>query len=93
MNYLKVKHWSQFQHYKKRTPPWIKLYNDLLNDYDFIRLPDASKLHLVLIWLLASQMENKIPNDTDFIKRKIMVEGDVDLKPLIDNNFIEEYSE
>ena len=53
MNYLRVKNWEKFQHYKDRTPPWIKLYRDLLNDYEFSCLQDASKAHLMLIWLLA----------------------------------------
>ena len=38
---------SGFQHYKDRSAPWIKLYNELLDDYRFAVLPDASKWHLV----------------------------------------------
>lgn len=41
--FLRVKNFDRFQHYKDRTPPWIKLYNDLLDDYDFSCLPDAEK--------------------------------------------------
>ena len=57
MNYLRVNNWKKFQHYKDRNPPWIKLHRDLLRDYDFICLQDASKMQLILIWLLASQMD------------------------------------
>src|SRR5690606_19747530 len=35
--YLTVKNFERFQHYKDRNPPWIKLYNDLLDDYEFGR--------------------------------------------------------
>ena len=30
-----VKNWDEFQHYKDRNPPWIKLHNHLLDDYEF----------------------------------------------------------
>ena len=88
MNYLQVKNWEKFQHYKDRTPPWIKLHRDLLNDYNFSCLQDASKLHLMLIWLLASQLDNKIPNDAAWIARRINVSDDIDLNDLIDNGFL-----
>lgn len=51
---LQPKHWKQFQHYKHRTPPWIKLNRSLLDDYDFHGLPDASKALAPLLWLIAS---------------------------------------
>ena len=60
---LSVKNFEQYQHYKDRKPPWIKLYNDVLDDYAFEVMPDASKAHLMLIWLLASRTDNRIPND------------------------------
>ena len=52
---LRVKNWTEFQHYKDRDPPWIKLHRGLLDNRDFHRLtPLAGKL-LPLIWLLASE--------------------------------------
>jgi len=93
MKYIRVKNWDDFQHYKDRNPPWIKLYNRLLSDYDFCCLPDASKLQLMLLWLLASQIDNKIPADVDWVKSKIMVRGKVDLQALISSGFIELYQD
>ena len=61
MKYLRVKNWGRFQQYKDRTPPWIKLHTDLLDNYEFSALHDASKAHLILIWVLASKVDNKIP--------------------------------
>ena len=86
--YLMVKNWESFQHYKERNPPWIKLHRDLLRDYDFLCLQDASKMQLILIWLLASQMNNKIPADANFIKTQIGIKGDLNLKELIDKGFL-----
>ena len=88
MKYLHVKNWEDKQHYKDRCPPWIKLHRDLLNDYEFSCLQDASKLHLMLIWLLASQMDNKIPADPNFIKERIGIKGEIDLKSLVSKGFL-----
>jgi hypothetical protein len=86
--YLSVNGWSKFQHYKNRTPPWLKLHRDLLNNYTFRDLPDASKAHLIMIWLLASQLDNVIPDDAEWIRERINCNEKVDLKVLIDNGFI-----
>jgi len=89
VQYIKVRNWDKFQHYNKRNPPWIKLHSELLASYDFNCLQDASKAHLVLIWLLASQTENKIPNDPTWIQKKIGSEKKPDTKLLIDEGFLE----
>lgn len=88
MEYLQVKNWENFQHYKDRTPPWIKLYNHLLDDFEFSCLPDASKAHLLSIWLLASRTGNKIPNNPKWIGNKINATDDVDIELLIESGFI-----
>jgi hypothetical protein len=85
---FRVKNFEKFQHYKDRSPPWIKLYNELLDDYDFGRLDDASKAHMILIWLLASRSDNKIPWDAEWIGRKIGSQSPVDLEFLKDSGFI-----
>jgi hypothetical protein len=89
MEYLRIKNWDKFQHYRNRTPPWIKLHRDLLNDYDFSCLQDASKLQIMLIWLLASQLDNKIPNDPAWVRLRIHVDDKVDLNALIKCGFLE----
>ena len=88
MSYFRVKNFEKFQHYKDRSPPWIKLYNELLDDYDFGLLPDASKMHLIAIWLLASRSENKIPFDPKWISKRINATERVDLQLLVDRGFI-----
>jgi len=89
MDFFSVKNWDELQHYKDRAPPWIKLYNHLLDDYEFACLQDASKLHLVLIWLLASRNNNRLPFNARWIKQRIGVDGDVDLNELAAMGFIE----
>jgi hypothetical protein len=54
---LTPKNWDTFQHYKDRAPAWIKLHRGLLDDYEFSRLPLASRALAPLLWLLASEYE------------------------------------
>jgi len=88
MQYLKIKNWEDFQHYKDRNPPWIKLHRTLLTDYEFNCLQDASKLHLMLIWLLASQTGNRIPNDPRYLQHAMHLDSPPNLKELIDKGFL-----
>ena len=61
---LTVANWKRFQHYGKRRPPWIKLHRTLLDDYEYIQLPDASAALAPRLWLLASETEDGIlPDD------------------------------
>lgn len=86
--FLAVKNFERFQHYKDRKPTWIKLYNDLLDDYDFCALPDSSKWLAIGLWLLASRSDNRIRNDPVWIGRMIHATEAVDVRPLIDAGFL-----
>ena len=88
--FFQIVNFKRFQHYKDRNPPWIKLYNSLLDDYEFSCLQDASKSHLILLWLLASRFGNRIPWDEKWIQRRIVASQPIRLKPLQDAGFIEE---
>jgi hypothetical protein len=91
--YFRVKNFERFQHYKDRNPLWIKLYNELLDDYEFGRLSDASKWHLCAIWLLASRYQNRIPLDSKWIQGRINGTEKVDLATLEKSGFIEHIPE
>lgn len=54
---LTPKDWQKFQHYKDRSPPWIKLHRTLLDNADFQRLPVASRALAPMLWLLAAEYE------------------------------------
>jgi hypothetical protein len=84
-----VVNWEKYQHYKDRTPPWIKLHAAILNNYEFSCLQDASKAHLILIWVLASQMDNCIPADPLWLGKKIGSSSSVNLLELQECGFIE----
>lgn len=84
---LTVKNWSEFQHYGKRNPPWIKLHRALLDDYTFCSLPDIAKAHLMLLWIYASQNDGTVPDDIPFLERKLSCQN-LDLKIFIDAGFL-----
>jgi len=90
--YIQIENWATFQHYKDRDPPWIKLHRSLLLKYEFQCLQDDSKLLLMLLWLLASQLNNKIPADIKYLKENLHIKK-VSLQPLIDSGFITCYQD
>lgn len=89
---LSIRNWAEFQHYKNRCPPWIKLHRGLLDNYDFHRLPDASKALAPFLWLLASETESGlIDHDLEKIAFRLHTTPDkinIALKPLIEKGFI-----
>lgn len=57
---IQPKNWLEFQHYKDRSPIWIKLHRRILDDYEFHCLPLASKAIAPLLWLLASEYKEGV---------------------------------
>jgi hypothetical protein len=93
MRFLSIKNFERYQHYKDRRPPWIKLHASILDDYEWMQLPDASKAHLMLLWVLASQMDNKIPHDLAWLTQRIGARSPVDVEELILRGFLEPWND
>lgn len=88
-NYLQVKNWQDFQHYKDREPKWIKVYRTLLMDYKFDQLTDQEFGQLVKIWLLASQLNNKLPSDPAWIQKKCSMSSKPNIDKYIQLDFLQ----
>lgn len=87
---LKPKNWETFQHYKDRSPPWIKLHRKILDDREYMTLPIASKALAPLLWLLASESADGTfdASDEELIFRLRVSQKDLSgLRPLIDKGF------
>ena len=56
-----VRNWKDFQHYKNRTPPWIKLHRTLLDDRDYYTCDPLAAKCLPLLWLIASEYDGRLP--------------------------------
>lgn len=88
---IRVKNWAEFQHYKDRSPPWIKLHKTLLDNFEYQCLPLASRALAPMLWLLASESNDGLI-DADFKKlafRLRTTEKEVEeaIIPLITNGF------
>jgi hypothetical protein len=59
---MKIKNWTKFQHFKDRRPPWVKLYRDILDDIEWHELDPLAAKVLVMLWLIASEDEGRIPD-------------------------------
>jgi hypothetical protein len=59
---MRIKNWSKFQHFKDRRPPWVKLYRDILDDIEWHELDPLAAKVLVMLWLIASEDEGRIPD-------------------------------
>lgn len=92
MEMATVKNWTNFQHYKDRAPPWIKLHRTILDDFDFARLPIASKALAPCIWLLASESKDgSIPIDPEWLAFRLhwqVPDVEAGLKALIAGGFL-----
>ena len=90
MNFISVRNWTKFQHYKSRTAPWLKFYRDMLDTPFWIMENDASKLLAVCLLVLALRTDNKIPADPKYILKFAHLEAKaVDFAPLLRNGFID----
>lgn len=88
MSGYKIKNWLEFQHYKDRNPPWIKLHFTLLTSRDWVALDDASRVLAVACMLLASRNEGVIPDDPDYIERMAYLNQKPNFKPLVKCGFL-----
>lgn len=85
----RVRNWEQFQHYKNRNPPWIKLHFAMLASEDWVSLDDASRLLAVVCMLIASRNEGFVPNNPAYLKRVAYLNAVPDFGPLISCGFLE----
>jgi len=92
MRMARVKNWAEFQHYKDRSPPWIKLHRALLDDFDFQCLPVASRALAPMLWLLAAEHADGLvcvePERISFRLRMTSKEASQAVTPLIEKGFL-----
>lgn len=67
--YLWINKWEEFQSFQTKrgkpwTPPWIKLYPQLLRDHDFVSLPEREQLLLLKLFMLFASTRGLVPKST-----------------------------
>ena len=60
---MRIRNWTKFQHFKDRRPPWVKLYRDILDDLEWHELDPLAAKVLVMLWLIASESDGRIPDN------------------------------
>jgi len=88
MKYYTVTNWSNFQHYRDRNPPWIKLHYELLSSRDWVMLDDASRVLAIACMLVASRNEGNVPDDSEYLKRVAYLSKAPNFKPLLESGFL-----
>lgn len=92
MQYFRVSNLKECQFYNDRRPDWIKLRGSVVSGYKFGVLPDATKAHVIQLWLLANRTascDNSFPYNAVLIGDRINATEKVDLDLLVERGFIE----
>lgn len=67
---IRISEWDRMQHYKHRSPPWIKLYSHLLDDPAFCKLSSCDVGVYAKLLLIASRCENRIAYNTRWLRNR-----------------------
>lgn len=86
---LQIVNFDEQLHYKDKNPIWIKLYCSLLDHYEFAQIADESKFHAVGLMILAARLNNRLPEDEAWLRRKINANAKINLKLLLEIGFLE----
>ena len=90
MRYLVV-NWAEYQHYRDRCPPWIRLHNSLLTSRLWVAADDASRVIAVASMLLASRDkagDGSFDGDPEYVRRVCYLNQLPDFGPLVKAEFL-----
>ena len=65
MTYLSIPNWKHYQHYRDRTPVWVKLHLESLRDEKLRRLSLEARLVWHEMLKLAGMFQNAVPNSPE----------------------------
>lgn len=85
--------WHEYQHYKDRCPPWIKLHNAMLTLEVWVMGTDQTRTLAIACMLLAARdkaNDGSFNGDPEYVKRFGYLNSKPDFKQLIEFSFIEE---
>ncbi len=63
--------WGSFQHYKDRTPKWIKVYTELLHDENYLALTGDQRAILCGLWLEYASSRSQLPLNTRSLSSRL----------------------
>lgn len=82
--------WDKWQCFRKDrgTPPWIKIYRNLMSNEQWVSLTDSEKGQLVSIWILGADKNGSIPDSPVMIQRMAMLDSKPNISKFIDLGFL-----
>ena len=85
-----VSNWDKWQTFRKDrgTPPWIKIYRNLLSNEEWVELSDSEKGQLISIWILAADKDGTIPDSAKMIQRMAMLDNKPNINKFIELGFL-----
>lgn len=86
--FYEVANWKEYQHYKDRNPPWVRLYYSLLTSETWVVSDDAGRALMVAVMLVASRNEGRIPSDPNYIRKLATLNTAPDFAPLVASGFL-----
>jgi hypothetical protein len=69
--WIVIRNWNEYQHYKDGPPKWVKWYTGLLHDPAFTRLPMGTRGVFAHLLLLYAGCSAELPRSTRWISRQI----------------------
>jgi len=71
---LRIPGWEDSQAYRKKNPPWFKLYrHNILDSYDFTQLTVKRRFLVIGLQALATEVDrdNEVPLDLKWLSRRL----------------------
>lgn len=92
MPIYKIINWKEYQHYKDRNPPWIKLHIELLTSPTWVMLDDAGRVLAVACMLLAGRngTNGEFCGDPEYVQKVANLNQRPDFQKLINIGFLKE---
>ena len=90
--FLRVRNWERFQHYKDRRPPGIKFHTAILDDHALLSLPAITQLVYDRMLLRAAVTDNNIEHDPEWLGQKFNLppkEIQRSIETLVDAGFLQ----
>lgn len=69
--YIVIRRWTRFQHYRKRNPPWIKNHTELLHSDNYLSLTGDQRAILHGLWLEYASSHAQLVADTASLTRRL----------------------
>lgn len=71
MTYIEIPNWSEYQHYKNRNPPWIKMHTRLLRNPKYLELTLSQRGLLHGLWLLYAKNDGIVRENLKWLSEEL----------------------